>query len=424
VKQVIRTAYSIILLLVLLIVACLSSNEIETPSIPESDSSMNPIAVSSEEEIGEEASEEIPSNTENASPVLDEPVLKLSGLYWMVGPKSGLEGSEERFQKLLGVLEDNLIHNKYISGVYVIYHWDLLEPEEGVIFFKRLDKVTEVIRGQGKHYKLSINPGIYCPDWLYEKGCEAFPTTGSNPARTDIYNQPVRIPLPWDSVFQDYYFRVLEKVADRYGDDESLYAVTLTLANFMSPEWHLPHQKEDRELWEQYEEYQKKIERAWQAGIDRFAVLFPNQQLVLEASSWPIGIEELGRAVIDYGATQHQGRFTIQINQMVGRYDMINNESYFKLIESKEKYGDDITIGIQNLKGWEYPSIREVQGSLEMAVYNFIQSGAEYWELWYGDGANIETCETLFQLIADAHSLGNNGYGSKLKDNGLYIPPK
>ncbi|MFC1952984.1 hypothetical protein ACFLWR_02515 [Chloroflexota bacterium] len=230
--------------------------------------------------------------------------------------------------------------------------------------------------------------------------------------------------MPWDPVFHDYYFRALAKVADRYGDDESLYAVTLTLANFMSLEWHLPYRKQDKELWNQYEGFEQQIEKAWQTGIDRFAVLFANQQLVLEAFSWPIGIEDLGRAVIDYGAIQHPGRFTIQINQMVGRYDMINNESYGKLIEFKEEYGDGITIGIQNLKGWEYPSTREIQGSLEMCVYNYIQSGATYWELWYGDGANIETCRTLSQHITDAHSLGLDGYRSRLKDDGLYTPPK
>jgi len=368
--------------------------------------------------------EENPKIPEGLTSVFDKPLSRLGGLYWMVGPKSGLEGSKERFQKLLIVLEDTLIRNQYISGVYIILHWDLIEPEEGVFYFNRLDQITEVIRRHGKHYKLSINPGIYCPDWLYEKGCVAFPTIGSNPSRTEIYNQPVRIPLPWDSVFQKYYFRVLAAVADRYSDNESLYAVTLTLANFMSSEWHLPHQKQDRELWNQYEGYQQQIEEAWQIGIDQFAVLFPTKQLVLEASSWPIGNEALGRAVIDYGATKYPESFTIQINQMVGRYDMINNESYHKLIEFKEKYKDAITIGIQNLKGWEYPSIRETQGSMEMCVYNYIQSGATYWELWYGDGANIVTCETLSRLITDARSLGISIYRSRLQDADLYFPPK
>ena len=341
----------------------------------------------------------------------------------MVGPKNGLDGEEERFNRLLDTIDTTLRDNDYISGVYILQHWNMIELEEGVFKFDRLDKVIDIIRSHGAHYKLSITPGIYCPEWLYDKGCVAFLTKGSNPARADIYNQPVKIPIPWDPVFRDYYFRILAAVAERYGDDDALYAVTLTMANFMSPEWHLPRQKQDLELWDQFDGYQIKIEEAWKVGIDQFAILFPDKQLVLEASSWPIGLKDIGGAIIDYGATSYPYRFTIQINQMVGRFDMRNNESYLKLIDYKEKYGIGLNIGIQNLKGWEYATTREIQGGMEMCVYNYIQSGAEYWELWYGDGANILTCETLLELITDASSLNLDGYRARLQNAGLYIPP-
>jgi len=352
-----------------------------------------------------------------------KPANKLAGLYWMVGPKSGLEGDDDGFKKLLQALDDTLNENQYLSGVYIIQHWDLIEPEAGSYQFERLDQVIGIIRQHNLHYKLAITPGIYCPEWLYESGCQAFQTTGSNPAREEIYQQPVKIPLPWDAVFQKYYFRVLQEVARRYAGDDSLYALTLTLANFMSPEWHLPYQKSDREQWAEYAGYAESIVGAWETGIDRFAVLFPGKQLVLEASSWPIGDRDLGGAVIDYGATAYPERFSIQINHLIGRYDMLQNTSYRKLLDSRQKYGESLNIGIQNLKGWEYPAGREIQGSLEMSVYNYIQSGAEYWELWYGDGRNVATCQTLTGLITEANELGLEGYRQKLEREGQYYPP-
>jgi len=343
---------------------------------------------------------------------------RLEGLYWMIGPKSGLEGSDDKFKKLLEILDKTLTNNQYLSGVYIIHHWNLIEPEDGVYQFDRLDQVIEIIRKHDRHYKLAITPGIYCPEWLYDAGCEAFHTTGSNPDREDIYKQPVKIPLPWDSVFQEYYFSVLDEVSLRYASDDNLYALTLTLANFMSPEWHLPHQKADRGQWAEHERYTEKIGTAWEAGIDHFATIFPGKQLVLEASSWPIGDSTLGSAVIDYGATTHPERFTIQINQLIGRYDMLQNNSYRKLLDFKVKHGDSLNIGIQNLKGWEYSVAREVQGSMEMSVYNYVQSGAEYWELWYGDGQNVTTCENLTALISEVRVLGLEAYRDKLEERG------
>lgn len=353
-----------------------------------------------------------------------EPRSRLNGLYWMVGPKGGLEGDDDRFDRLLDTIDTTLRDNPYLSGVYVLQHWNLVEPEEGKYQFDRLDKVIGVIRQHGRHYKLSFTPGIYSPEWLYEKGAEAFHTTGSNPLRKNIYNQPVKIPVPWDPIFHEYYFRALARVAQRYRNDANLYAVTLTLANFMSSEWHLPHQKDDREKWGQLEGYPEKIETAWKYAIDQFAKLFPDKQLVLEASSWPIGMKDIGSAVIDYGATEYSYRFTIQINQMVGRFDMRNSESYQKLLDFKDKYGVMINIGIQNLRGWEYPAGREAQGSMKMSVYNYLQSGADYWELWWGDGQNIATCEKLTSMISEAKALRLAGYRDKLKKEGEYYPPK
>jgi acetyl esterase/lipase len=346
----------------------------------------------------------------------------LHGFHWMIGPRYGLEGSQQQFERLLRVIDRNLSHNPYITGVYIIYHWRLLEPRPGQFDFSRLDRVIEQVRRHGRYYKLAINPGIYSPDWLYAKGAEAFDTLGSNPARKQIYQKPIRIPVPWDPVFQASYFDTLAKVAEHYGNDPQFRAITLTVATFMSPEWHLPKSPDDLRQWQTLGEYPGRLEQAWERGIDRFATLFPNQFLVLEASSYPLGLKALGDTVVQYGATRYAGRFAIQINQLHGRRDQAEQPGYRKLLDYRKKYGADLLIGLQNLKGWGSERLREKQGSMQMTTYNFIQAGGDYWELWFKDGMSRDLCEELDSLKQQAENSGLIAFRQKLNEERKYVP--
>ena len=359
---------------------------------------------------------------ERPVPVSTDQQAKLHGFHWMIGPRAGLEGSQQQFERLLQVIDRNLSNNPYITGVYIIYHWRLLEPVQGQLDFTRLDRVIERVRQHGRYYKLAINPGIYSPDWLYAKGAQAFDTLGSNPARKQIYQQHIRMPVPWDPVFQANYFDALAKVAQRYRDDRHFRAVTLTVATFMSPEWHLPKSSDDLRQWQGLGDYPQRLEQTWEQGIDRFAAIFPNQILVLEASSNPLGLKQLGDAVVQHGVTRYAGRFAVQINQLNGKRDQAGQAGYRKLIDYKHKYGSDILIGLQNLKGWGGEKLQEQQGSLQMSAYNFIQAGADYWELWYHDGNSREICQVLANLQQDAAHLGLDGFKRKLIKAGEYQP--
>jgi hypothetical protein len=325
-----------------------------------------------------------------------------------------------RFERLLKSIDENLTNNPYITGVYIIYHWRLLEPHKGQLDFTRLDRVIQLVRKHARYYKLAINPGIYTPDWVYAIGAEAFNTVGSNPARKKIYQQDLRIPVPWDVRYQSSYFDTLSKVAQRYADDRAFRAITLTVATFMSPEWHLPKSPTDRRQWRNLEGFPERLEQAWKQGVDRFAAHFPAQYLVLEASSSPLGLQALGDALIEYGATRYAGRFAVQVNQLHGRFDQLHQAGYAKLLDYQQKYGADIVIGLQNLKGWGHSKSRERQGSEQMSVYNFVQAQADYWELWYRDGSDVETCERLQRLSQEALDLGLQTFQQQLIEQGEY----
>ena len=348
---------------------------------------------------------------------------KPHGFHWMIGPRSGLAGSDEKFNQLLRQVEKTLSTNSLISGVYLITHWNLIEEQEGEYNFERLDRIVELIRRHGRYYKLAVAPGIYSPDWLYRKGAKAFDTVGSNPRRVNIYNKPVKIPLPWDSVYQSSYFSALEQVAKRYGSDEFFRAIALTVATFMSPEWHLPHSVDDRKEWKKLGAFDGKLKDAWKKGIARFSELFPLQFLIIEASSYPVGNKELGDSIIDYGAKNFLGRFVVQMNQLTGKFDQIDRPTYSKLLKYRKKYGPGIIIGLQNLKGWSFPGISKKQGSKEMTAFNYLQAEAEYWELWYGDGKSLETTEMLNYLLEQGRRIGPTKFKEKLISEDKYKPP-
>lgn len=346
----------------------------------------------------------------------------LQGFHWIVGPKTGLYGSKDKFKRLLKEIDQTLRDNPLISGVYIITHWNLVEAEQNKYDFERLDKVIDLVKDHSRYYKLAVAPGVYSPQWLYDRGALAFETVGSNPKRVDIYNKTVKIPLPWGPIYQSSYYRLMEKVSERYQKDKYFRAITVTAATFMSPEWHLPHSSSDRKQWNSLEDYVGNLEQAWKFGINRFATLFPNQVLIIEASSYPVGEKELGDNIIDYGVKKYPGRFAVQINQLSGNFDQVNRPTYSKLLDYRKRYGSDLIIGLQNLRGWTYPKIRKEQGSMEMTAFNYLQAEGEYWELWYGDGRSNETTLTLQCLIDLGKKLGLDKFQEKLATDRKYRP--
>lgn len=350
------------------------------------------------------------------------PVPPMHGFHWMIGPRKGLGGTDEAYERLLAEVDKTLSENSCITGVFVIQHWNLLEPAPGDFRFERLDRLLSLIRKHGRYFKLAVTPGIYSPEWLYTKGSEGFETLGSNPSRRHIYQRKVRIPVPWDDHYQRYYYRLLEEVARRYGADPAFRAITVTVAAFMSAEWHLPRSTQDRQRWKAFAGFPERLERVWKDGIDRFATLFPKQMLVLHASSYPLGLKDLGDSVVDHGVTRYPERFAVQINQLMGRFDQMQRPTYRKLLDYRRRYGDRISIGLQNLSGWGFPQAAKEQGSLEMTAYNFAQAHGEYWELWYGDGKNLSTCQALRSHLEKVREKGLTASRRTLEDNNQYMP--
>jgi acetyl esterase/lipase len=317
----------------------------------------------------------------------------MRGIYWMGGTGRSLSKDDIYFERYFKRFKKNLQNNPHIAGVYLAIRWKDFEPQDNKYKFDRLDRLIQAIRDAGKTYKLSLVPGVHTPDFVYQNGAAKLSTKVSNKFRPN-YGEAVNVPLPWDKKYQTYFFQAVGELAKHYASDKQLIAVSMTIANFMSPELHLPHSKADIKQWQQYSNYQQKITQAWKTSLDRFATLFPEQRLCVELSMPLSGMGGEVEDMIEYGIKHYPQRFTIQSDQLNGKHDNMNIFSYRTIL----KYKDQLHNGFQNVAGWRYPKSRQRQGSMEQTVTNYNRTGAEYFEIWFGDGENVEICKKLTQM--------------------------
>ncbi|MCF6174389.1 MAG: alpha/beta hydrolase [Victivallaceae bacterium] len=318
----------------------------------------------------------------------------MHGIYWMGGTGRGLSKDNAYFERYFKRFKQNLKQNPYVTGVYLAIRWNDFEPQNNKYNFDRLDRLIQAIRDAGKTYKLSLVPGIHTPKFVYQNGAAKLSTKVSNKFRPN-YGEEVNIPLPWNKKYQTYFFQAVGELAQHYASDKQLIAVSMTVANFMSPELHLPRSKADIKQWQQHADYQHKIAQAWRTSLDRFATLFPEQQLCVELAMPITGMGDDVEDMIEYGIKQYPQRFTIQSDQLNGKHDNMKIFSYQTIL----KYKDQLHNGFQNVAGWRYPKSRQRQGSMEQTVTNYNRTGAEYFEIWYGDGESIEICRKLTKIL-------------------------
>lgn len=344
----------------------------------------------------------------------------MSGIYWMGDVDRGLlRVNDVDFQnKYLPMIDKTLRENTYLSGIYIEIPWKAIEPEEGKFDFGRVDKIVELVRKNKKFYKLNLLAGQITPSFVFQSGAQAINTTIVNPIRYN-YGQKIQIPVPWDKTYQKYFYRVLNELSRRYKDDTQFIAIAMTIAMYMGPEWHLPMTEADMVQWKRYDpNYLERIKETWCAAIDRYAELFPNQQLVLEAADDPLHAHQVGNEIVEYAAAKFPDRFTIQTDQLNGRME---NSGYFAF-DRVVKYKDRIHHGFEDLAGWQFAPSAARQGSMEMTVYNFLVADSEYLEIWYGDGTNMETTKKLYEMLNEARELGVAKYKQKLIQDGKFRP--
>jgi Beta-galactosidase len=303
--------------------------------------------------------------------------------------------------------------NKSLSGVCLTASWKEVERESGHLDFSAIDKATGILRRLNMKYELALKPGVDTPAWIYEEGAKSLQTSVSNPHRPN-YGEEVRIPIPWDPVYERHFSRVIEELGKRYGSDPLCVGVVLTCANFMSKEMHLPKSPADRAKWQAAGDYGTKLLEVYKKYTDEWGRAFPKQALALHLAKVADLPPSFNEQVIDYGLSKYPTRFTIQNCQLTGRREDVGTMSYDLIM----KYRDRAHHGFQSLAALGRGGER--MGSVEMAVLNVVHAGGEYWELWHGDGFSAQTSAEVAKAWDEAKSLGYERYKGKLMAEGRY----
>ena len=332
----------------------------------------------------------------------------MKGLYASLKPPETDEKADAFLRKLQG--------NPCLTGVLLAAKWNEIESEEGCYDFSRLDRCVELVRKAGKQYKFKVVTGIYSPEYIYKTGAVRFDTVIANPNRS-TYGDRAAIPVPWDPVFQRHFSRLIKTFGERYASDPHCVAVTLTCANYMSAEMHLPKSPEDMRRWTEVGLTSDKLLRVYCQYMDEWATAFRRQLICLHMSKTTnlsdVSPNEFVERVALYGLEKYPRRFALQNNGLNGRKENRGDPGHPLF-----KFKDRLLNGYQSLASFDRTPER--QGSIEMAALNFVHVDAEYWELWEADGMNAETCRKVQGAVDDARRLGYEGYRKKLIETGRY----
>ncbi len=300
-----------------------------------------------------------------------------------------------------------------LSGVCLHIPWDQIERESGKPDFLGVDKTVEVFRSVGIKYQLCLKPGAYTPEFAYAEGAKSFAARVRNPHRANV-GQAVKIPIPWDPIYEKDFARIIALLGERYASDPLCVSVVLTCANFMSAEMHLPKTASDLSRWRSLGDYETRLLEVNKKFTDAWATAFPRQEVSLHISKvldLPPSFQE---RIIDYGLSKYPERFSIQNCQLTGRKEDLGVMSY----DLVQKYRDRAHHGFQSLAGLSHPNDR--MGSIEMAALNIVHAGGEYWELWRGDGFSVQTSGEVAKVWQEARQMGYDAYKKELISKGKY----
>ncbi|MBL7744533.1 MAG: beta-galactosidase [Chitinophagaceae bacterium] len=126
-----------------------------------------------------------------------------------------------------------VLNHAETRGILVRAFWKDIEPAEGNFNFTSLDNQINSIKAAGKKYSLGILAGgIGSPDWLItQKGAPYFNYL--------FRGQPYKLPLIWDNISLTYLGKLADKLAEKYGNDQSLMLVYIPQMTANGVEGHL-----------------------------------------------------------------------------------------------------------------------------------------------------------------------------------------
>lgn len=270
--------------------------------------------------------------------------------------------------------------NPNITGLILRTFWNKVEQEEGQYDFSYFDAGFALAHKHHKQLGLQIAAGDYTPKWLYEAGGVPFDLSwGSN---------QMTFPLPWDDVFLDRWGNMVRELGKRYDKDPALSYVTI---GGLGRHYEMFYVKNADDI-ARFNELGglQKYKEASKTMIDLYMDAFPRTPVILAIGSPSVvgGVPEVVREIIEYGVQTYPNRFGISSHALHAASSL----DYY-IMDTVRSYRDTIRTGFQMVSpAADTPRMR---GTLQQAVDNGLNFGADFLEIYEPDINNDIYAETL-----------------------------
>lgn len=307
------------------------------------------------------------------------------------------------FKKPMGIfvssgptVSDKVLSQSHVAGNLVRVGWNDVQPSSTAFDFSKIDALINQAKSHNKVVSLSVLNGPRTPQWLYEKGAESFDYTFMN-RYSERGNREEKIPLPWDSIYLQYWTALIEKLGERYSDEPAVALVHITHSSKNGFEMHLPEQRVSgrRETvkqgpWADAGYAINKHVSALKTVVDAFAHAFPNTPIDIEIHPVLDSLEP-AEQIFTYGTSQYGKRFGLLTAWWSGKVQPWNQA----MIPILERACTISFCNIQMIGNQTRQPERLLDGSLMSSMAVAEQMGARYFEVWSADLRNAELSADL-----------------------------
>lgn len=222
-----------------------------------------------------------------------------------------------------GIPVSSLLANASVKGISARIDWRILEPQDGVFDWRRVDSMINQVGLAGKKISFAISAGVDTPEWVYEKGARKFVFIDDN-VYHDTYGEELYCPMPWDEVYLAEWKKFIDAFGAKYNGNPAIAWVRVTgPMNTTTMDWNL----QAATNWDKYigtgdEFSDAKLAGAVTNAMDWFAAAFPLKPLAIAVGKTKITDSPpyltAATAVADYGFATYPLQFAIQKNNWNG----------------------------------------------------------------------------------------------------------
>jgi hypothetical protein len=178
-------------------------------------------------------------------------------------PSQGFPPGVYSLTQVNGSQDASVYQNPAVAGIALRPTWGILEPQDGQFDWSYLDQQIQEAKNASKRVSIYVHEA---PDWVYADGAQAFSFLDAN--------TPVRMPVPWDPVFQQKWIEFIHAFGARYSGETTI-AYTRGSTESVTNGWGMPTADSAGRSWATYGYSPQRLLQAMEPIVDAFLTSFP-----------------------------------------------------------------------------------------------------------------------------------------------------